>query len=107
MTVLETYRTLVADAVIEADPAQARAAEQLDRLAQQLRHWRRRQGLSALLRSAEPAPKGRYIFGPVGRGKTMLMDLFFQAPTFRPKRRLHFHESMAEAHDTPGYAPKT
>jgi predicted ATPase len=64
MTVLETYRSLVADRVIEADPAQARAAEQLESLAQQLRHWRRREGLSALLRGSEPAPKGRYIFGP-------------------------------------------
>ena len=104
MTVLETYRSLVADRVIEADPAQARAAEQLDGLAQQLRHWRRREGLSALLRGTEPAPKGRYIFGPVGRGKTMLMDLFFQATTFRPKRRLHFHEFMAEVHDRIGEA---
>jgi len=106
MTVLETYRSLVADRVIEADPAQARAAEQLDSLAQQLRHWRRREGLSALLRGREPAPKGRYIFGPVGRGKTMLMDLFFQATTFRPKRRLHFHEFMAEVHDRIGEARK-
>ena len=106
MTVLETYRSLVADRVIEADPAQARAAEQLESLAQQLRHWRRREGLSALLRGREPAPKGRYIFGPVGRGKTMLMDLFFQATTFRPKRRLHFHEFMAEVHDRIGAARK-
>ena len=107
MTVLDTYRSLVADGVIEADPAQARAAEQLEGLAQQLRRWRRREGLSALLRGTEPAPKGRYIFGPVGRGKTMLMDLFFQATTFRPKRRLHFHEFMAEVHDRIGEARKT
>ena len=107
MTVLETYRSLLADRVIEADPAQARAAEQLESLAQQLRHWRRREGLSALLRGSEPAPKGRYIFGRVGRGKTMLMDLFFQATTFRPKRRLHFHEFMAEVHERIGEARKT
>src|SRR5262245_41227096 len=107
MTVLETYRSLLADRVIEADPAQARAAEQLESLAQQLRHWRRREGLSALLRGSEPAPKGRYIFGRVGRGKTMLMDLFFQATTFRPKRRLHFHEFMAEVHERIGVARKT
>src|SRR5256885_16844557 len=107
MTVLETYRSLVADRVIEADPAQARAAEQLDNLAQQLRHWRRREGLAALLRGTEPAPKGRYIFGPVGRGKTMLMDLFAGATTFRPKRRLHFHEFMAEGHERIGEARKT
>jgi cell division protein ZapE len=107
MTVLETYRSLLADRVIGADPAQARAAEQLENLAQQLRHWRRREGLSALLRGSEPAPKGRYIFGRVGRGKTMLMDLFFQATTFRPKRRLHFHEFMAEVHERIGVARKT
>jgi cell division protein ZapE len=104
MTLLETYRALVADRVIEADPAQALVAAQLATLAQQLRHWRRREGLSALLRGTEPAPKGRYIFGPVGRGKTMLMDLFFQATTFRPKRRLHFHEFMAEVHERIGEA---
>ena len=107
MTVLATYHTLLADRVIEADPAQARAAEQLENLAQQLRHWRRREGLSALLRGSEPAPKGRYIFGRVGRGKTMLMDLFFQATTFRPKSRLHFHEFMAEVHERIGEARKT
>jgi cell division protein ZapE len=107
MTVLETYRRLLADRVIVADPAQARAAGELEKLAQRLRAWRRRKGLSALITGSEPAPKGRYIFGPVGRGKTMLMDLFFQATTFRPKRRLHFHEFMAEVHDRIGAARKT
>ena len=106
MTMLDTYRSLLADRVIEADPAQAQAAEHLESLAQQLRRWRRRKGLSALITGSEPAPKGRYIFGPVGRGKTMLMDLFFQATTFRPKRRLHFHEFMAEVHDRIGAARK-
>jgi cell division protein ZapE len=106
MTVLETYRSLLADRVIVADPAQARAAGELEKLAQRLRSWRRRKGLSALITGSEPAPKGRYIFGPVGRGKTMLMDLFFQATSFRPKRRLHFHEFMAEVHDRIGAARK-
>jgi cell division protein ZapE len=107
MTMLDTYRSLLADRVIEADLAQAQAAEHLESLAQQLRLWRRRKGLSALITGSEPAPKGRYIFGPVGRGKTMLMDLFFEATTFRPKRRLHFHEFMAEVHDRIGEARKT
>ena len=106
MTLLETYRSLVADHAIDADPAQAAVAAQLQSLAQKLRHWRRREGLSALLRGTEPAPQGVYIFGPVGRGKTMLMDLFFQATTFRPKRRLHFHEFMAEVHERIGEARK-
>ena len=72
-----------------------------------LRRWHRREGLAALLRGSEPAPKGLYIFGPVGRGKTMLMDLFFEATTFRPKRRVHFHEFMAEVHDHIGAARKS
>ena len=88
-------------------PRAGAAAADLDGLAQQLRHWRRREGLSALIRGTEPAPKGRYIFGAVGRGKTMLMDLFFETTTFRPKRRLHFHEFMAEVHELIGDARKS
>jgi cell division protein ZapE len=107
MALLETYRALVANRVIEPDPAQARAAERLAALAQELRSWRRRKGLAAFLKGSQPPPKGCYIFGPVGRGKTMLMDLFFEAVTFRPKRRLHFHEFMAEVHDGIAEARKT
>jgi cell division protein ZapE len=99
MTLLDKYRALVAEGVIEADPAQAHAAGRLGRLAQQLRGWHRREGIAALLRGSQDPPKGFFIFGPVGRGKTMLMDLFFQSTTFRPKRRVHFHEFMAEVHD--------
>ena len=100
MTLVETYHALVADGVIEADPAQAAVVARLDELARALRRWRRRRnGLVALLSRAEPAPKGLYIFGSVGRGKTMLMDLFFETTTYRYKRRTHFHEFMAEVHD--------
>src|SRR5262245_55740405 len=100
MTLIEKHRALVAAGVIETDPAQADAAAKLDALARGLRHWRRRRnGLAALLSRPDPAPKGLYIFGPVGRGKTMLMDLFFETTSFRYKRRIHFHEFMAEVHD--------
>src|SRR6476659_6067463 len=108
MTLLDKYRALVTNGVIEADPAQASAAASLDALARALGSWRPRRGvLGRVLGRSTPAPKGRYIFGPVGRGKTMLMDLFFEATTFRPKRRVHFHEFMAEVHDRIGEARKT
>jgi cell division protein ZapE len=108
MTLIEKYRGLVAAGVIETDPAQAEAAAKLDALARALRHWRRRRnGLAALLSRPDPAPKGLYVFGPVGRGKTMLMDLFFETTSFRYKRRAHFHEFMAEVHDRIGAARKS
>jgi cell division protein ZapE len=108
MTLAEKHRALIAAGTIEADPAQAAVAGKLDALARNLRHWRRsRNGIAALLTRPQPAPKGIYIFGPVGRGKTMLMDLFFETTTFRYKRRAHFHEFMAEVHDRIGAARKT
>jgi cell division protein ZapE len=108
MSLIGTYRALVATKVIEADPAQATAATRLDRLARELEAWRPRRGrLRRLIGGAETAPKGRYIFGPVGRGKTMLMDLFYEAVRFGAKRRVHFHEFMAEVHERIGVARKT
>jgi cell division protein ZapE len=107
MALLKKYRALVDDGVIAPDPAQSIVAERLDALARRLRKWRRRSGLTALLLGRQPAPKGMYLFGPVGRGKTMLMDLFFQTTTFRPKRRVHFHEFMAEVHDRIAAARKS
>ena len=87
MALLDKYRALVDGGVIAPDPAQSIAAARLDGLAGRLRKWKRRTGLAAVLRGKEPAPKGLYVFGQVGRGKTMLMDLFFQTVAFRPKRR--------------------
>ena len=96
------YQARIAAAEVSADPAQALVIEQLDRLAVELAGWTPRKG--GFLRQwfgsrANGAPRGLYIHGGVGRGKTMLMDLFFETVTFAPKRRLHFHEFMAETHD--------
>jgi cell division protein ZapE len=104
---LDEYRALLAAGAIEADAAQAAEAARLDALIDALGRWRpKRTGLTGIFNHSTPAPKGRYIFGPVGRGKTMLMDLFYAATTFEPRRRIHFHEFMSEVHDLIGAARK-
>ncbi len=94
------YRALVAAGELRADPAQAQVAQKLDALATALAAPRVRPGFFARLGgAAEPeAPRGLYIWGGVGRGKSMLMDLFFSKADVQPKRRVHFHEFMLEIH---------
>jgi cell division protein ZapE len=99
MPLADAYGALLASGAIAADPAQSRCVARLAELSARLRHWRRRNGLAAILSRSGTDPRGLYIFGPVGRGKTMLMDLFYETTTFRHKRRAHFHEFMAEVHD--------
>ena len=97
------YKALVASGAIEADPAQQRAAEALAALEQRLSGYTpiKKQNLFGRLFADkdEPAPHGLYVHGEVGRGKTMLMDLFFQQSQVSHKRRAHFHEFMAEVHE--------
>ena len=96
------YQALVDSGTIEADPAQAEVADALAALERRLSSYKpaRKQGLLERLFSdrSEP-PRGLYVHGEVGRGKTMLMDLFFQACPVEHKRRAHFHEFMADAHE--------
>lgn len=97
---LECYRDLVSAGGIELDAAQLNAAKQLDQLAQALALWRPRRGfLSLFSRGSSYRPRGFYIHGAVGRGKTMLMDLFHANVRFEPKLRVHFHEFMADVHE--------
>ncbi|PDT73020.1 cell division protein ZapE [Bradyrhizobium sp. C9] len=101
---LEHYKSLVASGAIEADPAQARAAEAFGALDERLASYKpqRKQGLFGRLfggNGDDKPPRGLYVHGEVGRGKTMLMDLFFQQSPVEHKRRAHFHEFMAEAHE--------
>jgi len=100
----ERYAALIAAGEIEDDPSQRVLVKRLDALAAKLarRASARRPGLARLLpwRAARPEPlRGLYVHGPVGRGKTMLMDLFFEAVPLAQKRRAHFHEFMLDVHE--------
>ena len=101
--VSDLYATLVRDGSIESDPAQVVILRRLDRLTAELGEYRLKRKsnpLGWLFGGGKPAPPplGLYICGPVGRGKTMLMDLFFEASPVRRKRRVHFHAFMADVH---------
>src|SRR5207248_6454996 len=98
------YRERIAAGEIHADPAQERVVARLERLHEALRDHRpgaERGGLLGWLGLAEPRPipKGIYLWGPVGRGKSMLMDMFFAAARIERKRRVHFHAFMLDVHD--------
>jgi cell division protein ZapE len=97
------YEALVASGAIEPDAAQREVAEAFGDLEQRLSHYKppRKHGLlSRLFADKDSAPPcGLYVHGDVGRGKTMLMDLFFQHSSVEHKRRAHFHEFMAEVHE--------
>jgi cell division protein ZapE len=97
------YQDLISSGAIEPDPAQAEVADAFAGLEQRLAGYKplRKHGLLGRLfadKNGGP-PRGLYIHGEVGRGKTMLMDLFFQASPVEHKRRAHFHEFMAEVHE--------
>ena len=100
-TVLDAYRTRTAREGWSFDPAQAEVAARLDSILEALAATAAQTGsaLSWLFgsRKAE-APRGLYIFGSVGRGKTMLMDLLFGLAPVARKRRVHFHAFMADVH---------
>jgi cell division protein ZapE len=100
---LNHYQTLISSGAIEPDPAQAEVVEAFAALERRLIDYKpaHKQGLFERLfgDKDEAPPRGLYIHGEVGRGKTMLMDLFFQASPVEHKRRAHFHEFMAEVHE--------
>ncbi len=98
--VTDRYQTLVRAGELRPDPAQAEAAALLDRLSAELETAPKRGSILWRLTSKpQPEPRGVYLWGGVGRGKSMLMDLFFSEVRIERKRRVHFHEFMLEVHD--------
>ena len=102
--VTRRYDALVRAGEIEADSHQRKIVARLDRLSEEITRKRMARKTSALgWLFAKNAPReaivGVYIHGPVGRGKTMLMDLFFKACQADRKRRAHFNEFMADVHN--------
>lgn len=90
------YEQLVAAGELKPDEGQARAVAALDRLATSIEA--RSGPFSRLFHKDQPGPAGVYLWGGVGRGKSMLMDLAFAHLDVAPKRRVHFHEFMLETH---------
>jgi cell division protein ZapE len=84
---------------IRSDPAQAAGLRRLARLEGELAAAQPTGGLAALFKKPQPvSQRGVYLWGPVGRGKSMLMDLFFETAPVAAKRRVHFHVFMGEIH---------
>jgi len=104
-TVRQRYDHLASAGTVDRDPAQERIAAALDRLTDEISAKRLAKKSSALgwlfARKHQPreAVKGLYIYGGVGRGKTMLMDMFFELLPVRRKRRVHFNDFMADVQD--------
>lgn len=93
------YRALIDAGELRPDPDQERAVAALDRLADELRPAPRKGPWARLFGKPPPPPRGVYLWGGVGRGKSMLMDLAFEAIPAAAKRRVHFHEFMLEVHE--------
>jgi cell division protein ZapE len=99
-SVLRRYEELIGTGQLRLDPDQALAAHRLETLAQELEATPARGStLWKLLRKTPEPPRGLYMWGGVGRGKSMLMDLFFNTVDVRRKRRVHFHEFMLDVHE--------
>ncbi len=104
ISVSEKLKSLTASGSLQVDAAQMDVAKHLDRVLAALKQRRPAAKSSALgwLFAARKKPepiRGLYIHGSVGRGKTMLMDMFFAMAPSKKKRRAHFHEFMADVHN--------
>lgn len=103
MTPLERYQHDLDAGQLQPDTAQAEAVQRLQKVYDELLRSTPREGGTLLKKlfkrqHAEPAPKGLYFWGGVGRGKTYLMDAFYDSLPFEQKMRVHFHRFMQMAH---------
>jgi cell division protein ZapE len=99
LSVKQAYEAELASRGYQSDPAQLRAVEALERCANEWADYKaqRSNALKKLINRPE-IPRGVYMYGGVGRGKSFLMDCFYNAVPLRRKTRLHFHEFMREVH---------
>jgi cell division protein ZapE len=102
----KAHAALVAAGELRPDPDQRRGVQALDRLAAELAGGKPGM-LAKLLGRTEEGPQGVYLWGGVGRGKSMLMDLAFDHIPVEPKRRVHFHAFMLDIHQRLRRARKT
>jgi len=99
MSVLENYRKELKTRGFQSDPAQLRAVDALERCATEWAVYKNKRSNSLKkLMNRPPIPRGVYLYGGVGRGKSFLMDCFFEEVPLARKTRLHFHEFMREVH---------
>jgi cell division protein ZapE len=100
-SVANRYAADVAAGRIERDEAQLAVVEKMTRLEERISEYlsRKSSALDWLFANREQPINGLYIYGEVGRGKTMLMDLFFDSSPVERKRRAHFHEFMLDVHE--------
>jgi cell division protein ZapE len=97
--VRDIYSKLLNEKALTPDAAQFEAVQLLDSLSADLLALEQKKGgLGAFFKSRKSVPKGIYLWGDVGRGKTLLMDMFFEEVPIKAKRRVHFHEFMDEIH---------
>jgi len=95
---LTHYQQLLGTGGFEADPDQLQSVQALDRLWHELRKQRQPSLLHRLRGNKPQLIRGLYLWGSVGRGKTCLMDLFYEQLPVRRKQRIHFHRFMHRIH---------
>jgi cell division protein ZapE len=91
---VDSLKQAVAEGRLQPDPGQAEIAQHLQALCEALAEWN--EGKSSFFSKSKPAPKGMYLYGGVGTGKSLMMDLFFDAAPVSKKRRVHFHQFLQE-----------